>query len=68
MISLRNVKVIFYAIFNVWEAWMNAQDPAERVKWNEIPYQRKIRKYRLMMDKLDIEPGEALYHCSKDQQ
>jgi hypothetical protein len=37
----------------------------EIARQKESVYFRKIQKYRLMLDKLETDPPEALLHCAK---
>lgn len=59
ILSYRNIMALFYAVFNVHEDWMDKQDPFEFVH-RENSYQRRIWKYKLMINKLNSNAQEAL--------
>ena len=67
VLTVRNIRVLFYGIFNMFEEWMNQQDPFEFDSLKESIYQRKIWKYKMMMSKLNSDSSEALFHSSKSQ-
>lgn len=64
ILSVRNIRALFYAVFNYYEDWMGEQDPQEFTE-KDLTYNRKIWKYKIMIDKLKYEPGHALIESSK---
>ena len=66
ILSYRNIMALFNAIFNTHEDWMDKQDPFEFAN-RDNSYQRRIWKYKLMINKLHSDVPEALTQSSKGE-
>jgi hypothetical protein len=58
-LTLRNLKILTLAIFNIYLPWMNEQDRSE---WEGF-YHHRIHKYRLFKEKLPAASIAADYQA-----
>ena len=63
LLTIRNIRAVFYAIFGQREDWMNEQDQGE-ITERQLNYKRKIWKYKMMVDKLEKANSDALFLSS----